>query len=93
MLIETVGEVVGAINVAPSKTFWEGSLTDVLVRQSAENVFGAIVSLQYFDLIHPLLGRGDSHGQGSYGGKEDLHYCVVRVSKELGIAISNTRRA
>ena len=84
VLIQTVGEVVGAINVAPSKTFWEGSLTDVLVRQSAENVIGAIVSLQYFDLVHPLLGRGDAHGQGSYGGKEDLHCCVVRAAKELG---------
>ena len=96
VLIQTVGEVIGAINVAPSKTFWEGSLTDVLVRQSAENVFGAIVSLQYFDLVHPLLGRGDAHGQGSYGGKEDLHCCVLGVAKELGnvcISESNTRRA
>ena len=65
-MIETVGEVVGAIDVAPSKAFWKSSLTDVLVRQSAENVFGAIVSLQDFDLVHPLLGRGDAHGQGSY---------------------------
>ena len=73
VLIETVGEVVGAVDVAPCKTFWESSLADVLVRQSAENVLGAIVTVQYFNLVHPLLGRGDAHSQGSYGGKEDLH--------------------
>lgn len=75
MLVQRVGEVVGAIDVSPSEGLGKGrfEFADVLVRQSTQHMLGPIVSVENFDLVHPLLRRGNPHGQGSYGGKEDLH--------------------
>ena len=73
MLVQRVGEVVGAIDVSPSEGLGKGRFADVLVRQSTQHMLGPIVSVENFDLVHPLLRRGNPHGQGSYGGKEDLH--------------------
>ena len=73
MLVQRMGEVVGAIDVSPSEGLGKGRFADVLVRQSTQHMFGPIVSVENFDLVHPLLRRGNPHGQGGYGGKEDLH--------------------
>ena len=72
MLVQRMGEVVGAIDVSPSEGLGKGRFADVLVRQSTQHMLGPIVSVENFDLVHPLR-RGNPHGQGGYGGKEDLH--------------------
>jgi hypothetical protein len=82
VLIERVGEVVSAVDVAPSEGLGKRSFTDVLVRQGAEDILRAIVTLQNFNLVHPLLGRGDAHSQGCYGGNKHFHRCVVRGGRQ-----------
>lgn len=80
MLVQRMGEVVGAIDVSPSEGLGKGRFADVLVRQSTQHMLGPIVSVENFDLVHPLLRRGNPHGQGGYGGKEDLHASGVSAA-------------